>query len=109
MKGKTHLSAAFQGELGAFSHTAALKLLGDAVKPVACPSFKNVFEALRDNRVTHAVVPIENTLHGSVIENYDHLMDFGFPIHGETSVRISHQLIAMPETRYSQVRQVFSH
>jgi prephenate dehydratase len=48
-------------------------------------------------------------LHGSVLENYDHLMQFGFPIRGETSVRISHHLIAMQETRYSEIRRAFSH
>ena len=62
MKAKRRYSAAFQGEKGAFSHSAALKLLGEAVEPVACASFKNVFEALRDNRVTHAVTPIENRI-----------------------------------------------
>ena len=55
------------------------------------------------------MIPIENTLHGSVLENYDHLMEFGFPIRGETSVRISHHLIAMQETRYSEIRRAFSH
>ena len=109
MRAKRRYSAAFQGEKGAFSHSAALKLLGEAVQPVACASFKNVFEAVRDDRVTHAVVPIENTLHGSVLENYDYLMEFGFPIRGETSVRISHNLIAMQEMEYKQIRQAFSH
>ena len=94
MRAKGRYSAAFQGEKRAFSHSAALKLLGEAVQPVACASFKNVFEALRDDRVTHAVIPIENTLHGSVLENYDYLIEFGFPIRGETSVRISHNLIS---------------
>lgn len=109
MRGKRRYSAAFQGERGAFSHSAALKLLGAAVEAIPCPSFKNVFEALRDDRATHAVIPIENTLHGSVLENYDHLMEFGFPIRGETSVRISHHLITMQGTRYGQIRQAFSH
>jgi prephenate dehydratase len=102
-------SAAFQGERGAFSHLAALKLLGKTVEPVPCVSFKKVFEALRADKVTHAVIPIENTLHGSVLENYDHLLEFGFPIRGETSVRISHQLIAMPGMRFGEIRQAFSH
>jgi prephenate dehydratase len=109
MKAKGRYSAAFQGERGAFSHSAAQKLLGETVEAIPCASFKNVFEALRDDRATHAVIPIENTLHGSVLENYDHLMEFGFPIRGETSVRISHHLIAMPETRYSEIRRAFSH
>ena len=109
MKGKRRYTVAFQGERGAFSHSAALKLLGATVEAKPCASFKNVFETLRDNQATHAVIPIENTLHGSVLENYDHLMQFGFPIRGETSVRISHHLIAMQETRYSEIRRAFSH
>jgi len=107
MKGKRRYTVAFQGERGAFSHSAALKLLGATVEAKPCASFKNVFETLRDNQATHAVIPIENTLHGSVLENYDHLMQFGFPIRGETSVRISHHLIAMQETRYSEIRRAF--
>jgi prephenate dehydratase len=102
-------TAAFQGELGAFSHTAALKLLGPQTHPKPCPSFQDVFEALKNNKATHAVVPIENTLHGSILENYDNLLQYGFPIHGETSVRIAHQLITMPGTRFRDVKQAFSH
>jgi prephenate dehydratase len=102
-------TVAFQGELGAFSHAAALKLLGPAAKAEPYTTFADVFDALKRNRVAYAVVPIENTLHGSILENYDHLLEYGFPIRGETSVRISHQLIGMPGTRFRDVRQAFSH
>jgi len=102
-------TAAFQGELGAFSHAAARKLLGPDVTVQPCGSFKEVFESLKDGRATHAVLPMENTLHGSVHENYDHLLDYDFPIIGETSIRIEHHLIAMPGTTLRNVRRVFSH
>ena len=101
--------AAFQGELGAFSHAAARKLLGENVGVLPCPHFDGVFQALRSGESTHAVLPIENTLHGSVHENYDHLLEYELPIIGETSIRISHQLIAMPGTRFRDVLQVYSH
>ncbi|MGA7411413.1 MAG: prephenate dehydratase [Bryobacteraceae bacterium] len=101
--------AAFQGELGAFSHAAAKKLLGENVGLLPCPHFGAVFEALRTGDSTHAVLPIENTLHGSVHENYDHLLEYELPIIGETNIRISHQLIAMPGTRFRDVVRVFSH
>jgi prephenate dehydratase len=101
--------AAFQGEAGAFSHAAARKLLGEDVRVLACPRFRDVFSALESGEVTHAVIPIENTLHGSVLENYDNLVEFGIPICGETSIRISHQLIAMPGTRFRNVERVYSH
>jgi prephenate dehydratase len=103
------VTVGFQGELGAFSHAAALKLLGPSVRALPCPAFRDVFEALKGNRVTHAVVPIENTLHGSILENYDNLLQYGFPIRGETSVRIAHQLITMPGTRFRDVKKAFSH
>lgn len=103
------VSASFQGELGAFSHSASRKLLGESVEVLPLPRFEDVFQALKSGKVTHAVIPIENTLHGSVHENYDHLLSFGLPIVGEASIRISHQLIAMPGVTFKQVRQVFSH
>lgn len=103
------LSAAFQGERGAFSHEAAMRLLGREVEVQPCPRFEDVFTSLRDRRVAAAVVPIENTLHGSVHENYDHLLRFEFPIVAETSVRIVHNLIAPAGVRLSHVKRVFSH
>lgn len=100
---------AFQGERGAFSFSAACKLLGPRVRTLACETFKDVFQAVEAGTVTHAVIPIENTLHGSVHENYDHLLEYNLPICGETSIRISHSLIALPGIRFGQIRRVFSH
>lgn len=109
MARNTSASAAFQGEAGAFSHAAARKLLGEKMRMVPYETFKDVFEALRSKSVVHAVIPIENTLHGSIHENYDHLLECGAPICGETNVRISHQLIALPGVRFRDIRRVFSH
>jgi prephenate dehydratase len=109
MPSQKSYTAAFQGELGAFSHAAAVKLLGERIEMRPCETFKDVFAALRSNKVTHAVIPIENTLHGSVHENYDHLLEYKVPICGETSIRISHQLISLPEVRFQDIRRVFSH
>ena len=103
------LRAAFQGEPGAFSHQAAMDLLGPAVVVLPCPRFEDLFVALRDSQVDAAVVPIENTLHGSVHENYDHLLHFDFRIVAETNVRIVHNLIAAPGVRFKDLKRVFSH
>lgn len=100
---------AFQGERGSFSFSAACKLLGSRVHMLPCNSFKDVFQAVESGSATHAVIPIENTLHGSVHENYDHLLEYNLPICGETSIRISHNLIALPGTRFRQIRRAFSH
>jgi prephenate dehydratase len=109
MPRRTKTLVAFQGEPGAFSHAAARKFFTHEVNVLPCPYFDEVFKALKEGRASHAVIPIENTLHGSVHENYDHLLEYGLPISGETSIRISHQLIAMPGTRLRDVRRVLSH
>ncbi len=100
---------AFQGERGAFSFAAARKLLGGKVRVLPRESFKDVFEALKSGTATHAVIPIENTLHGSIHENYDYLVEYRPSISGETNIRISHQLIALPGTRFRDIRRAFSH
>jgi prephenate dehydratase len=100
---------AFQGEKGAFSQMAALQLLGPRIQVVPCPRFEDVFRQLADSQVCAAVVPIENTLHGSVHENYDHLINFDLPIVAETYVRIAHNLISCPGVPFRKIRKVYSH
>jgi prephenate dehydratase len=100
---------AFQGERGAFSEEAARKLLGNGIEVLGCQRFEDVFRSLVDKRVQAAVIPIENTLHGSVHENYDHLLHFNLPIVAETSIRIVHHLMAPPGVSFSQLRRVYSH
>ncbi len=68
-----------------------------------------MFAALKEGSVDCAVVPIENTLHGSVYENYDLLLKYDFVICAETSVRIVHNLIAPDGVRVRDVRKVYSH
>jgi prephenate dehydratase len=100
---------AFQGARGAFSEEAARKLLGADVPVLPCERFEDVFRSVKEGRAAGAVIPIENTLAGSVHENYDHLQSFELPIVAETSVRIVHNLIAPPGVPFSKVRRVFSH
>ena len=101
--------AGFHGELGAFSQAAAKQLLGEGVKPIPYERFDLVFRALVNGDVDAAVIPIENTLHGSVIENYDHFLNFDVKIVGETKLRIVHNLIAPAGVKWSAIRRVFSH
>jgi prephenate dehydratase len=109
MANKSLNRVAFQGELGAFSHSAAIKLTGPKASLIPCESFKRVFETLTEKHATKAVIPIENTLHGSVHENYDYLLRYDIPIAGETTLRISHNLIAMPGVKFAQIRKALSH
>lgn len=103
------MKAAFQGEPGAFSQEAIRQILGLKAKSLPCQRFDQVFAALKEGSVDCAVVPIENTLHGSVYENYDLLLKYDFVICAETSVRIVHNLIAPDGVRLRDVRKVYSH
>ena len=100
---------AFQGARGAFSEEAARRLVGPKTAVLPCERFEDVFNSLKKGQAGGAVVPIENTLAGSVYENYDHLQHFQLPIVAETSVRIVHNLIAPKGVRFSKIRRVFSH
>lgn len=100
---------AFQGELGAFSHQAAQQFLGEDIKLLPCERFEQVFQAVTDGRATGAALPIENTLHGSVHENYDHLLNFDLAITEELHLRIVHNLIAAQGVKFSNLKRVYSH
>jgi prephenate dehydratase len=99
----------FQGARGAFSEEATRRLLGPDTNVLPCERFEDIFRNLKEGRTTGAVVPIENTLAGSVHENYDHLQNFELPIVAETSVRIVHNLIARPGVPFAKIRRVYSH
>ncbi|HWE49276.1 MAG TPA: prephenate dehydratase [Bryobacteraceae bacterium] len=100
---------AFQGEPGAFSQIAALRFGGEDCIPVPMQSFEEIFISVQNGKNKYAAIPIENTLHGSVHENYDHLLKYDLPIRAETFVRIVHNLIAPPDVRFSQLKRVYSH
>jgi prephenate dehydratase len=102
------MKVAFQGELGAFSQQAIRQLLGAKAQPVPFQRFDQAYSALEERRVRAAAIPFENTLHGSVHENYDLLLKHDFVITAETSVRIVHNLIAPPGVSFRQIRKVYS-
>jgi prephenate dehydratase len=100
---------AFQGARGAFSEEATRKLLGLKAAVLPCERFEDLFRSLKEGRTSGLVVPIENTLAGSVHENYDHLQNYELPIVAETSVRIVHNLIAPKGVPFSRIKRVYSH
>jgi prephenate dehydratase len=100
---------AFQGEPGAFSQIAALRFAGADCIPAPLQTFEEVFISVQNGKNKYAAIPIENTLHGSVHENYDHLLKYNLPIRAETFVRIVHNLIAAPGVRLADIRRVYSH
>lgn len=102
------MKVAIQGERGAFSHQAALRLAPGA-EVVACSRSIEVFDALRSGRAASAVVPVENTLAGPVGEHLDLLLERPVFVHKDLRLRIEHNLIAAPGVKLKDIRQVLSH
>jgi prephenate dehydratase len=102
------MKLAIQGELGSFSHEAAEAMVPRA-KVVPCARSLEVFERVGNGSVQGAVIPIENSLAGSVAEHFDLLLSRDVHIEREFRLRIVHNLIASPATKLAQVGRVFSH
>lgn len=100
---------AFQGEHGAYSEAAALEYFGAQAATLPCQSFEEVFVAVSSGQATHAMLPIENSLAGSIHRNYDLLLRNELHIVGEYHFRVSHCLLALPGVKLSEIRQVHSH
>ena len=100
---------AFQGERGSFSEEAAYKLLGRRIRVQPCDTFSAMFERVANGRVKYCLAPIENTLAGSVYENYDLLLQHDLHIVKEVNLRIVHNLITLPGTKIKHIRQIYSH
>jgi prephenate dehydratase len=99
---------AYQGEPGAFSEAASLLVRPDA-EPVAHPTFERVFEAVHKGAALYGVLPVENSIGGSIHRNYDLLVEHELPIVGEVELRVVHNLLALPGVRLEDIRRVFSH
>jgi prephenate dehydratase len=102
-------AAAYQGAPGAFSEDAARAFVGDPAALLPCWKFEDVFLAVESGRAAHGVLPIENTLAGSVQASYDLLSERSLTIVGETVRRISHALLAPRGSQIATLRQVLSH
>ncbi len=100
---------AFQGERGAFSEEAALKLGGDDVTLVPRPTFDATFSAIGDGVADYVLAPIENSLAGSVHRSFDLLVESDLRIIGEVIIPIVHNLIAIPGARFERITVVESH
>jgi prephenate dehydratase len=103
------LRISYQGEPGAFSEQAAHAYFGPKIVTVSRPAFHDIFEDVVRRRTIHAVVPIENSVYGSVHQNYDLLQRNHVYIIGELKLRISLQLLALHGVSLRGIREVFSH
>jgi len=99
---------AYQGEPGAYSEAAA-RLFSPHADTLPCKTFDEVFEAVLQKRATHGVVPMENSIGGTIHRNYDLLVDHEIPITGEVELDVVHCLQALPGTKLDDVKTVYSH
>jgi prephenate dehydratase len=100
---------AFQGEPGAFSEAAAIQLLGDWITTIPCPTFDSAFQAVPEGAADALLVPVENSLAGSVLRVYDLLLESDLGIVAETILPIEHHLIGCPGASLTDLRSVASH
>ena len=99
---------AYQGEPGAFSEAASKQIAADAFL-VPCRSFEDVFASVTGEAVDYGVLPIENSIGGSIHRNFDLLLEHDLPIVGELEVPVVHHLLALPGRTLDQVKRIYSH
>lgn len=99
---------AYQGEPGAFSEAASRQVSGQA-DLLPCKSFEDVFDAVERGLVDYGVLPIENSIGGSIHRNFDLLLEHQLPIVGEVEVPVVHHLLALPGRTLGDIRRIYSH
>ncbi|HTI39433.1 MAG TPA: prephenate dehydratase domain-containing protein [Vicinamibacterales bacterium] len=105
----TPYDACYQGRPGAYSESAARSLLGAAAALLPCDTLEDTFDALASRRATHAVVPVENTLAGTVTKTYDLLLEHDLRVVGEHVQHIDHVLIGRRGATIEGLRRTLSH
>jgi chorismate mutase/prephenate dehydratase len=107
--GKQKVKVAFQGERGAYSESAVYTFFGATADVKPCRDLAEVFESVDKQEAQFGVVPVENSLEGSVNQTYDLFLTYALKVCGEIIIRISHCLIANPNTSLEAVKTVYSH
>jgi len=109
---KNELRVGYQGSEGAYSELAAKKHFMGTAKPLRCigyHSFRQMLEALKAGELDYAVLPIENSIAGSINESYDLLAKMGLSLVGEEFQPIAHCLIGAADVAVTEIRRVYSH
>jgi prephenate dehydratase len=109
MRENKSLSVAFQGEIGAYSEMAVYKYFGFKAKAIPCRSFSEAFRSIELGEVDYGVLPVENSIEGSVNQVYDLFLKYDLKICGELILKIEHCLIANPNADLNSIKRVYSH
>jgi chorismate mutase/prephenate dehydratase len=107
--GKQEVKVAFQGEKGAYSESAVYKFFGESVEVKPCRDLAEAFESVDKQETKFGVVPIENSLEGSINQTYDLFLKYDLKVCGEVIIRVSHCLVANKGTTLEQIKTVYSH
>jgi len=108
-KSTQEAAVAFQGEIGAYGEEAAFQFFGPLIQVKPRESLDDVFKVVERGEAQFGVVPIENSLEGSISRVYDLFLDSSLKVCGETELRVSHCLIASPEAQLGSIKRVYSH
>ncbi len=100
---------AFQGEHGAHSEAAAFQAFGNKITTAPCETFSGIYEAVSNGKADYGIAPIENSLVGSIHQNYDLLLEWRLPVIGEVNYKVSHALMARKGATIDGINKVYSH
>lgn len=103
------MKIAFQGRHGAYGESAAYHLYGHQIEAFPVDHFEDIYRLIASGEMDGGVIPIENSTAGSILENYDLLLQYKIPIVGEVKLQISHVLMAAPGATLETLREVYSH
>jgi len=103
------MKIAFQGEHGAYSEVALYEHFGNDVEAIGCDAFDDVFDLVNSGEVTYGFIPVENTIAGTVVENYDLLFANEVFVIAEAYLPVRHTLLAKKGARIEDIREAFSH
>ena len=103
------ITVAFQGIHGAYSEQALRQQFGEDVTVFPCPDFNELFESLQTGKVDYAILPVENSVAGSVNGAYELLLEYDFRIQADIILHVRHQLVGVPGTKLEDVKFVRSH
>ena len=101
-------TAAFIGEYGSYSHKASLGYFGEEITPVPMKTFKDIFHAVQTGTCQYGIVPLENSLSGSIHENFDLLQTYDLKIIGEITIRVKHALIAHDGVAKKDIKRILA-
>lgn len=103
------ITVAFQGELGAYGEEAAINFFGPTIEVKPCETFDEVFRMVEQAGAQYGIVPVENSLEGSINRVYDLMLSSSLQVKGETELRVSHCLIGHPGANLDTIKKVYSH